>query len=181
LWWKVLRVINHDVGAFRERRDPLEKDNALTRHPRTIQPQFIQSVFIYKFSRPSREIRQQLLSRPLDLRLICFVTEDLKDPSLCRDIRYIRLKEVSQFEPRLRTVHNLALPNQFEPGGRVKLDQLFVRDQRNPIVLSVRPSPDVLLQKGGPEFFSLVASVDANGVNADCFPVWIVGRHGLMC
>lgn len=76
---------------------------------------------------------------------------------------------------------DLTLPNQFEPGRDVKLDQLFVRDQRDPIVGSVRPSPDVLLQKGGPEFLSLVASVDAHGVDADCFPVRIVSRHGFMC
>lgn len=198
LWWKMLRIINlleismaacesnqeysyREAGALYERCDSLEKDDALARNPRTINPQLTQPIFLCKFLRSSREIRQQLLSRPMGLRLICFLTEDLKDPSLCREIRYVRLKEVPQFEPRLQTVHNFALPNQLEPGGEVKIDQLFVSDQRNPVVGSVRPSPDVLFQKGGSEFLSLVSAVDANGVNTDRFPVCIVGRHGFMC
>lgn len=90
------------------------------------------------------------------------------------------MKRTPQFEPRFRTVHDPALPDQPKPSRNVEIDQLFVSDQRDSIVRSIRPPPDVLFQKSGSDFLSLVFWIDANGVNADRLPFWIVSRHGFV-
>ena len=53
-------------------------------------------------------------------------------------------------------------------------------DQRDSIVRAVHPPSGVLFQKGGSDLLSLVSWIDANGVNADRLPFWIVDRHGLV-